>query len=147
MRLVPAGPAAFALALALALPARAPAADYGSGVSVKVVLKTTVTASGEKFRYPVTDRAEVTASEVEIAPGADTGLHRHPGPVLAWVVSGTLSVDVAGGETKTYTAGQPIVEVVGLDHVGKNRGTVPVRLLVFYLGAEGAPLTVKEGSP
>lgn len=129
------------LALALVLPA--PAADYATGVKSRIVLKTTVTANGERIRYPVTDRAEVTAAEVEIAPGAETGAHLHDGPVYAWVVSGALTVALPGGGAKTYGPGDPIIEVTGVPHNGRNTGTVPVRLLVFYLGVQDQPLTRK----
>ena len=142
MRLVPA-----ALALALALATDAPAADYASGVKSKVVVKTTVTASGEQIRYPATGRPEVTAADVEIAPGAETGFHLHPGPVYAWVTSGSMTVDVAGGASRTYGPGDAIVEMTGVPHNGRNTGTVPARLLVFYLGVEGSPVTVPVKLP
>ena len=38
----------------------ASAADYNSGVSAKVLKKTSVTGNGQKITYPNTDRAEVT---------------------------------------------------------------------------------------
>lgn len=129
------------LALALALPG--PAADYATGVKSRIVLRTTVTANGEPIRYPVTDRAEVTAAEVEIAPGAETGAHLHDGPVYAWVVSGSLTVALPGGGAKTYGPGDPIIEVTGVPHNGRNAGTVPARLLVFYLGVQDRPVTRK----
>ena len=142
MRIVPAA-LALALALTLAPASPAPAADYASGVKTRIVLKTTVTANGEKIRYPVADSPEVTAAEVEIAPGAETGAHFHPGPVYAWVVAGSLTVEAAGGGTKTYGPGDPIIEVTGVGHNGRNTGAVPARLLVFYLGVEGKPVTRK----
>jgi quercetin dioxygenase-like cupin family protein len=135
-----------AAVLALLFPVSAPAADYAAGVKSRIVLKTTVTASGEKIRYPVTDRPQVTAAEVEIAPGAVTGSHEHPGPVYAWVISGSLTIEAAGGATKTYHAGDPIVEMTGVPHNGRNTGSVPARLLVFYLGVEGMPVTTKSGN-
>jgi len=122
-------------------------ADVGenpSGVTVREILKTSVTADGEKLRYPVTDRPEVTAVEIEIAPGGRTGLHSHPVPVLAWVVSGTLTVEYEGGLVRTFAAGDPLVETVTRRHEGRNLGTVSVRLLVFYVGAEGTPNTTKR---
>lgn len=120
-------------------------ADVGEaqGVTSRVVLKTSVTADGEKLRYPVTDRPEVTAVEIEIAPGGRTGLHSHPVPVLAWVAAGTLTVEYEGGKIRTFEPGDPLVETVGRRHEGRNLGTVPVRLLVFYVGAEGTPNTRK----
>lgn len=120
-------------------------ADVGDaqGMTSRVVLKTSVTADGEKLRYPVTDRPEVTAVEIEIAPGGRTGLHSHPFPVLAWIAAGTLTVEYEGGLVRTFSAGDPLVETVGRRHDGRNLGTVPVRLLVFYVGAEGTPNTRK----
>ncbi len=156
MRLTPAFALRVALALSLVAPGAlclpAPAADYASGVRSKIVLRTTVTSNGEPIRYPSGGRPEVTAAEVEIAPGAETGFHSHPGPVYAWVVAGTLTIEAAGGGSKTYVTGDPIVEMTGASHSGRNAGTVPAKLLVFYLGTEGSPVTVPvkgegEGEP
>ncbi len=140
MRIATRQAALFPFLLLLAGPA--PAADYANGVKSKVVLKTTVTSNGEPIRYPSGGRPEVTAAEVEIAPGAETGFHSHPGPVYAWVVAGSLTIEAAGGGSKTYVAGDPIVEMTGVAHSGRNTGAVPARLLVFYLGTEGSPVTV-----
>jgi quercetin dioxygenase-like cupin family protein len=115
------------------------AGDYAGGVAAKVVLRTTTTSSGEKVTYPRTDRAEVTAMTVDIAPGTETGWHLHRAPVYAWVVSGSLTIEQEGGRRNAYKEGEPIVEAVGVLHNGKNDGTVPARLLVFYTGTEGAP--------
>ena len=145
MRLAPAPLAALALLLSLATPV--PAADYAPGVRSKVVLKTTVTSNGEAIRYPVGGRPEVTAAEVEIAPGAETGFHLHPGPVYAWMVAGSMTIDAAGGSSRTYVAGDAIVEMTGVPHSGRNTGSVPAKLLVFYLGTEGASVTVPTRVP
>jgi len=121
------------------------AADYNSGVTAKVLRKTTVTGNGQKIAYPVTDKAEVTAMVVDLAPGAETGWHKHPIPVYAYVVSGNLSVEIEGGKTLLFAAGDAIIEVVNSMHNGKNRGSEPVKLAVFYLGAEGTPNVIKPG--
>jgi len=39
-----------------------------------------------------------------------------------------------------------IIEVVNTVHNGKNMGTEPVKLAVFYLGAEGTPNVIKHKS-
>jgi quercetin dioxygenase-like cupin family protein len=56
------------------------AADNQGGVSAKVLKKTTLTGNGQKIIYPATDKAEVTAMLVDVAPGAETGWHSHPHP-------------------------------------------------------------------
>lgn len=119
------------------------AADYNPGVSVKVLKKTSVTGNGQKIIYPSTDRAEVTAMTVDLAPGAETGWHQHPVPVYAYVVSGTLSVELEKGQVLSFGTGEAVIEVVNTLHNGKNKGTEPVKLAVFYLGAEGQPNVVK----
>ena len=120
------------------------AADYSSGVTSKVLSKTTVTGNGQKISYPLTDRAEVTAMTVDLAPGSETGWHKHPVPVYAYVVSGSLSVELEDGKLLSFSAGEAIIEVVNTMHNGRNSGTVPVKLAVFYLGAEGIPNVVRK---
>ena len=124
------------------------AADYSSGVTATVLKKTSSTSNGQKIVYPQTDKAEVTAMTVVLAPGAETGWHKHPVPVYAYVVSGTLSVELADGQRLTYPPGDAVIEVVNTLHNGKNNGTEPVKLAVFYLGAEGTANVVKpEANP
>lgn len=122
------------------------AADYNAGVSATVLQKTSVTSNGEKIFYPQTDRAEVTAMAVDLAPGAETGWHQHPVPVYAYVVAGNLSVELEGDNVLNFRAGEAIIEVVNTPHNGKNRGAEPVRLAVFYLGSEGRANVIKMES-
>ena len=118
-------------------------AEYNSGVTAKVLTKTSVTGNGQKISYPQTDRAEVTAMTVELAPGAETGWHKHPVPVYAYVVSGNLTVELEDRKQLAFKAGDAIIEVVNTLHNGSNSGGEPVRLAVFYLGAEGVPNVIK----
>ena len=127
------------VSLCLALPAVA----YDSGVAVRTVLKATTAANGQHHAYLRTDRPEVTAAVVEIAPGAETGWHLHKAPVYAYVLAGTLAVQLEGGKEFVYEAGQAIVEVVNLAHNGRTVGKEKVRLIVFYTGEEGQPNSVK----
>lgn len=115
------------------------AADYKSGVFATVLKKSMVTDNGREIVYPCTGRAEVTAMTVDLAVGAETGWHSHPVPVYAYVVSGTLAVELESGRVTTYRSGDAIIEVVNTLHNGRNQGAVPVRLAVFYTGIEGTP--------
>ena len=127
------------------LAAQAFSADYGNGVTTKVLKKTSVTENGRKISYPQTDRAEVSAMTVELAPGAETGWHEHPVPVYAYVMAGTLSVELEGSKQLSFGAGDAVIEVVDTMHNGKNNGTEPVKLAVFYLGIEGTANVIKPG--
>lgn len=123
------------------------AGEYAGAVSSSVVLKTTRTAAGQPIAYPTGGPAEVTATTVTIAPGAETGCHAHEVPVYAWVVAGTLRVEYDGAAPVTVKAGEPLVEAVGVAHNGRNTGSEPVRLLVFYTGLEGRPNVTKAARP
>ena len=118
-------------------------ADYGTGVTAKILKKTSVTDIGQKITYPGADKAEVTAMAVELAPGAETGWHKHPVPVFAYVITGNLTVELEDGRLRSYHAGDAVIEAVNTLHKGKNTGTEPVKLAVFYLGAEGTPNVIK----
>lgn len=122
------------------------AADYNSGVTATVLEKTSETGNGQKIQFPLTDKAEITAMVVELAPGAETGWHKHPLPVYAYVVAGNLSVELEDGKQLPFRAGEVIIEVVNAFHNGRNSGSEPVKLAVFYLGAEGTPNVIKPDS-
>jgi quercetin dioxygenase-like cupin family protein len=116
--------------------------DY-EGVKVTPLKKTTTTTTGQKVSYPKTDAPEVTAVLVEIPVGGETGWHLHPVPVYAYVLSGALTVEMDKGERFSFKEGDVLVEVVNEAHNGKNIGKGPVKLVVFYTGVEGSPITVK----
>lgn len=129
--------------LLFGVPCIAVADDYGSGVKTTLILKTITTTGNYPAKYLNTEKPEITAVKVEISPGAETGWHSHPVPLYAYVLEGELSVELKGGNTYHFSAGDAIVEVVNVPHNGKNPGTAPVVLIVFYTGEIGTPNTVK----
>ena len=128
--------------LILGVPNIAVAGDYDSGVKATLILKTTTTTGNYPAKYLNTQVPEITAMKVEIKPGAETGWHSHAVPLYAYVLEGDLTVEIKGGNTYHFTAGDAIVEVVNIPHNGKNLGTTPVTLIVFYTGETGTPNTV-----
>jgi len=122
----------------------APQAGYNSGVTSKLLAKTSVTANGQKIVYPVTDKPEVTGLVVEVSPGAETGWHKHRVPVYAYMLSGELEVALEGYKTVTYREGDPIIEVVNTFHNATNKGKNPARLVVFYIGVQGEPNVIRK---
>lgn len=111
-------------------------------VKVTPLVKTTSSWTGKPIAYP-DGQAEITAMVIEIAPGAETGWHAHPVPSFAMVLEGTLEVTLKDGQTKRMASGEALVEVIDTLHNGRNVGKGTVRLVVFYAGAVGVPLTVK----
>src|SRR5690606_41501538 len=67
---------------------------------------------------------------------------KHPAPLYTYVVAGEVEVELEGGKLARYGAGDVVYEVVDSWHNGVNRGNKDVRLIVFALGSEGAPLVI-----
>src|SRR5262249_34475563 len=138
-----------ALALALivisytALGRESVPSEYAQDVKVTPLLQTTTTTLGQLIEYPKTDRPEVTALEVEIPPGKETGWHKHPVPGYAYVLAGTLTIEMEDGKHFQFEAGKAFVEVINTLHNGKNLGTEPVRLIAFFSGEAGKPFTIR----
>ena len=63
--------------------------------------------------------------------------------MYAYILDGDLTVTYESGEVKDYHPGDALMEAVGTAHNGRNNGTVPVRVLVVNMGAEGVANTVK----
>jgi quercetin dioxygenase-like cupin family protein len=127
----------------LCLPFAAFAMDATATVKVVTLLKTSESWDGAPIVYPA-GKAEITALSVEIAPGGETGWHRHGVPSFGMLLEGTLEVTLKDGRVKRIQAGEAVAEVVDTAHIGRNVGLTPARLVVFYAGAAGLPLTSKE---
>jgi len=119
------------------------AQDY-KNVEVSKVLVSSVTSNGTPLKYLQTDHPEITVLVVRIPPGGSTGWHQHPVPVYAYMLEGTLNVEIKGGQTYIFKKGDAIVEVMNTLHNGYNSGSETVSLVVFYTGAVGVPNVVKR---
>ncbi len=130
---------------ALAIFAAQPACALDQSASVKVtkLLQSPTSWNGAALSYP-SGQAEVTAMLIEIAPGAETGWHLHPVASFAYILEGELEVSLKDGSVKRLAPGQALAEVVNTLHNGRNVGKGPVKLVVFYAGAAGSTLTVRE---
>ena len=121
----------------------ATALDATTGVRVTPLAKETSSWDGKPIVYPA-GTAEMTALLIEIAPGAQTGWHCHLVPNFAYMLEGTLELVLDDGRMKRLNAGDVLSEVVNRSHNGRNVGSAPVKLVVFYTGAADIPLSVKE---
>lgn len=109
----------------------------------KLLLETTTTWSGEDITYP-DGVAKITVLKIEIEPGAETGWHHHPVPSFAYIIQGELEITLEDGKKITARAGEAIAEVTNRIHNGKNIGNEILKLVVFYTGIEGSPLTILQ---
>ncbi len=132
----------FSLLFLSVLQVEAPAQD-SPAVKITPLLKTTTSWDGRPIVYPK-GQAEITGVIIEIAPGGQTGWHLHPVPCFGCIMEGELDVTLKDGRVKHMKAGEALAEVVNTLHNGRNTGKTPLKLLVFYAGAVGSSLTVKE---
>jgi len=133
--------------LLIVLAACARSQDNGA-VVITPLLKTDTTSIGQHIVYPNVPDAEVTMAKVTIAPGGSTGWHKHTIPVFAYVLRGTLTVELKDGSAKQYHENSAFAEVFDTLHNGTNRGPEPVVLIVLYMGKRGVPNSVPaSGDP
>jgi len=110
---------------------------FAQAYPARDLLATSTTIVGEPIRYPTSGPARITASIVTVKPGADTPFHRHPAPLVAYILEGELTVDYGEHGRRVYRKGDALVEAMDVRHRGLNLGTETVSLFAVYIGAEG----------
>jgi quercetin dioxygenase-like cupin family protein len=116
---------------------------YREAIKATPLLRTSQNTIGQAIEYPKSGTPEVTALLVEIPPGQGTGWHKHPVPIFAYVLAGTLTVEFASGERHEFHQGQALAEAVETPHNGFNAGDEPVKLVVFAMGVKDVPVAVQ----
>jgi quercetin dioxygenase-like cupin family protein len=103
------------------------------GISVPISSETLPNVPGKR----------VTIVRVTYAPGGYTPSHRHAGSVIAYVTTGTIRSQLAGGPVETFKVGESFFEPPGAIHlVSENASsTEPAELLAVFVANEGATLT------
>jgi quercetin dioxygenase-like cupin family protein len=103
----------------------------------RLILSTGTTVTGDPIRYPSGAVARVTAVEITLAPGQQTGWHLHPVPMFAYILEGELTVDYGTRGERTYRAGEAFMEAMNERHNGRNSGQAPVKILAVVIGEQG----------
>ena len=137
--------AAFILAAVLAPTDRAAAED--NGTAPEPLLSTGTTVLGETLHYPTSGPAHITTTVLTLAPGARTALHRHGVPMFAYFLDGEITVDCGDRGKRTYRQGDALMQAMDVPHFGADAGSKPVRILIVFIGAEGAPADVIPSQP
>ena len=88
------------------------------------------------------DGKEAVMFLAEIAPGAQSGRHYHPGTEMAYVLSGTGVMEVDGRTPSELKEGSQAMVVPKTVHNAKNTGSMPLRILVIMVHPKGEPNVV-----
>jgi quercetin dioxygenase-like cupin family protein len=129
--------------VALAQSAPPPAGAHGG---TRMVLQTGKTVTDEPIQYPA-GKPSITAVEITLAPGQQTGWHTHPVPLFGYILEGELTVDYGPLGKRIYRQGEALVEAMNEAHNGHNSGQGAVKILAVFIGAEGIPDTTRASPP
>ncbi|MDH4232973.1 MAG: cupin domain-containing protein [Nitrospirota bacterium] len=133
----------FGICLTLVLSGTVPAENPNT-VIVDVLSKTGSSWDGEPLPDYPAGKPEITILRIKIPAGTQLPLHKHPVINAGVLLSGELTVVTEDNKTLHLKAGDPIVEVVNTWHYGKNEGSEPAEILVFYSGTADRPITLKK---
>jgi quercetin dioxygenase-like cupin family protein len=81
----------------------------------------------------------VVQALAEIGPGAESGRHTHPGEEVAYIIEGTITLEIQGKPAVTKKAGEGFVITPGVIHNAKNAGTGQAKVLATYIIEKGKP--------
>lgn len=119
-------------------------AQYNNNIIIEPILKTDTTSIGQKIDFPDYKEDEVTISKITIPPDFSTGWQKHYFPVFAYVLEGTLTVELENNKIIQYPKNTSFSEVINTFHNGVNRGKENLILIAIYIGEKGKPLSEKK---
>jgi len=88
---------------------------------------------------PANPKYEIVLGVSELAPGASSGRHRHPGTEVAYVLEGSMVIE-RDGETSTLKPGDSLSDANGAVHSARNAGTTQTRTFTVYVVEKDKPL-------
>src|SRR6266851_8056507 len=113
----------------------------------QTILSTSTTVVGEPIQYPSGAPALITAVEIMLQPGQQTGWHTHPVPLFGYILEGELTVDYGAKGERIYRKGDALAEAMNEAHNGRNAGQDPVKILAVFIGMEGTQGSVPASPP
>ena len=108
--------------------------------------------SGELARYALTGPLEgfdAVLVELNFAPGVSVPEHRHPGPILGYVVDGQMRTAIDHRPDQVVPAGGTFFEPHGALHTSFTSANpdAPVRAVAFLVVPSGSQLTERATTP
>lgn len=104
-------------------------------------------AQAQGFKRTEVQRGDLSApgregvqAMAELQPGAQSGKHTHPGEEIAYVLEGTVVLEIDGMPAKTMKAGEGFIVPSGKTHNARNTGSGVAKVLGTYIVEKGKPL-------
>jgi quercetin dioxygenase-like cupin family protein len=112
--------------------------------SSELIAESYLSWNGDSLPAYPSGKPKISIVKVTIPPHSELPHHYHPVINAGVLLKGQLTVVDVKGNVLEMKAGDPIIEVVNKIHYGKNNGDEPAEILVFYAGAEGMEIVVKD---
>lgn len=112
-----------------------------AGVTWDELTRTTTNVVGDQISYPG-GTSEIYIEIGTFEKDGQTSLHRHPVPIVVYMLEGELEVRVDGAESQRMLPGQAFVEPQNRNMQAFNVADGPSKVLVVTMGAEGQPVTL-----
>jgi quercetin dioxygenase-like cupin family protein len=120
---------AAALATAIGAAAQAPPAAQ-AGFKRIPVQQGDLTISGR----------EAVQAVAEVSPGSESGRHTHPGDEVAYILEGTVTVEMQGKPAVVKKAGEGLIIPAGTIHNARNTSKAVAKVLATYIIEKGKPV-------
>ena len=88
------------------------------------------------------DGKEVNMYIADIAEGAQSGRHYHPGHEITYVLSGSGTFEMEGQPNQTFREGSRVYVAPRKIHNAKNDGSTPLKVLLVTVHPQGEPPVV-----
>jgi quercetin dioxygenase-like cupin family protein len=83
---------------------------------------------------------EAMMARGDFNPGVGIPKHSHPGEEVAYILEGTIVLEIEGKPPATLKAGDVFFVPAGTIHAVKNTGSTPAKILSTYVVEKGKPL-------
>jgi quercetin dioxygenase-like cupin family protein len=121
---------------------------YAAGTALMMAALASLHAQQTGFKRTVVQQGELSApgrevvqAVAEIQPGGQSGKHTHPGEEVAYILEGTVVIEMQGKPDVSKKAGEGILIPAGTVHNAKNTGNTVAKVLATYVVEKGKPVT------
>jgi quercetin dioxygenase-like cupin family protein len=117
---------------------------HNSPIKVEQLLQTTHSWDGTRYKSYLRGQPQITILKITVPRNTALDWHQHPMINAGYVLSGQIILEKKNTrERRAFHAGQALAECVNATHRGYTTDQ-PAVLIVFYAGAPGVPLSIKE---
>ena len=139
------GVAASAAVLALSLTALGNL--HGQTAPLQIIPQAQGHSTEKRVNLHVNGPSDTLVAKLTFQPGAETGWHVHPGPVVVVVNSGALIETHSNGCTTEHPTGSVFFESAGEVHNATNQTNGVTEVYATFLSPEGAPPLIAVQNP